>query len=55
MKAVPKEQKVATKPPEMPALINPKNDRQIKEVLPPAHQPLSSMILFATGTLKYIA
>lgn len=43
-----KEQKIA-KVPEMPTLPDTKGDRQLKEVVPPIHKPLSAELLFGPG------
>ncbi len=48
MKAPPKEAKVA-KTPEMPPLCDPKGNRQVKEVVPPVHRPLTAALLYTTG------
>lgn len=38
---------------EMPSLIDPKSDRQIKTVPPPVHRPLAPMILFGDGIFSF--
>lgn len=34
---------------EMEPLPDPRNNRQVKEIVPPAHRPLSSELLFNAG------
>ncbi len=45
-----KEQKI--KVAEMESLPDPKKDRQVKDVTPPVHRPLSSAILFPGGNFQ---
>ena len=37
------------KVPEMEPLPDPRNDRQVKDIAPPAHHPLSTELLYNTG------
>jgi len=44
-----KEQKI--KVAEMDSLPDPRKDRQVKEISPPVHKPLSASILWGSGFL----
>lgn len=44
----------AGKVPEMGSLADPLNNRQIKEVPPPAHAPLSGALLYGAGIKQLV-